>query len=323
MWQTRRFLLLFKLHLWLQLPQKNLRCYNNSMAIALRKQIARNKINTIIAMAVFVALVSLIGWLFAWLFSNPNILLWCVVISTIYALFQYFFSDKLAIASAGAKEADPDEQSRYFRIVKKLTEDAKVPMPRLYIINDSAPNAFATGRDPEHSAIAVTVGLLEIMDDKELRAVLAHELSHVRNFDIRVSMITFGLTSVVGLLSDFGLRVLWYSDRDTEDNSPVGMLFVLLVLALSPLISVIVQLAISRQREYLADASSVSITGDADSMINALRKLDAHNRPMRQQNVATEAMYISNPLKKSVLSRFFSTHPPIEARIERLESVKK
>ena len=111
-------------------------------------------------MAVFVALVSLIGWLFAWLFSNPNILLWCVVISTIYALFQYFFSDKLAIASAGAKEADPDEQSRYFRIVKKLTEDAKVPMPRLYIINDSAPNAFATGRDPEHSAIAVTVGLL-------------------------------------------------------------------------------------------------------------------------------------------------------------------
>ena len=293
------------------------------MATALRKQITRNKINTILAMVVFIAIISLIGWLFAWLFNNPSLLIICVVISTAYALFQYFFSDKLAIASAGAKDADPDEHSRYFRIVKKLAEDAKIPVPRLYIINDSAPNAFATGRDPEHSAVAVTTGLLDIMDDKELRAVLAHELSHVRNFDIRVSMITFGLTSIAGLLSDFGLRVLWYSDRDAEDNSPVGMLFVLFVLVLAPIVSVIVQLAISRQREYLADASSVSLTGDADSMINALRKLDAHNRPMHQQNVATEAMFISNPLKKSVLSRFFSTHPPIEARIERLESVKK
>lgn len=293
------------------------------MTTALRKQITRNKMNTILAMVVFIAIISLVGWLFAWLFNNPKLLIICMVISTAYALFQYFFSDKIAIASAGAKDADPDEHSRYFRIVKKLAEDAKIPMPRLYIINDSAPNAFATGRDPNHSAVAVTTGLLDIMDDKELRAVLAHELSHIRNFDIRVSMITFGLTSVVGLLSDFGLRVLWYSDRDTEDNSPVGMLFVLFVLVLSPIVSLIVQLAISRQREYLADASSVSLTGDADSMINALRKLDVHNRPMHQQNVATEAMYISNPLKKSVLSRFFSTHPPIEARVERLESVKK
>ena len=293
------------------------------MTTALRKQITRNKMNTILAMVVFIAIISLVGWLFAWLFNNPKLLIICMIISTAYALFQYFFSDKIAIASAGAKDADPDEHSRYFRIVKKLAEDAKIPMPRLYIINDSAPNAFATGRDPNHSAVAVTTGLLDIMDDKELRAVLAHELSHIRNFDIRVSMITFGLTSVVGLLSDFGLRVLWYSDRDTEDNSPVGMLFVLFVLVLSPIVSLIVQLAISRQREYLADASSVSLTGDADSMINALRKLDVHNRPMHQQNVATEAMYISNPLKKSVLSRFFSTHPPIEARVERLESVKK
>ena len=293
------------------------------MTTALRKQITRNKMNTILAMVVFIAIISLVGWLFAWLFNNPKLLIICMIISTAYALFQYFFSDKIAIASAGAKDADPDEHSRYFRIVKKLAEDAKIPMPRLYIINDSAPNAFATGRDPNHSAVAVTTGLLDIMDDKELRAVLAHELSHIRNFDIRVSMITFGLTSIVGLLSDFGLRVLWYSDRDTEDNSPVGMLFVLFVLVLSPIVSLIVQLAISRQREYLADASSVSLTGDADSMINALRKLDVHNRPMHQQNVATEAMYISNPLKKSVLSRFFSTHPPIEARVERLESVKK
>ncbi len=293
------------------------------MAIALRKQIARNKINTILVMLFFIAIVSLIGWLFAWLLNRPSVLIWCAIISAAYALFQYFFSDKLAIASAGAKEADQAEQPRYFRIVKKLSESAKIPMPRLYIIDDPAPNAFATGRDPSHSAVAVTTGLLDIMDDKELGAVLGHELSHVRNYDIRLNTITFGLTALVGLLSDFGLRVLWYSDRDEEDNSPVGMLFVLLVLIVSPIISTLIQLAISRQREYLADASSAALTGDNDSMINALRKLDAHNRPMYQQNVAAESMYISDPLKKSVLTRFFSTHPPIEARIERLENAKK
>ena len=293
------------------------------MAIALRTQIARNKINTLLVMLFFIAIVSLIGWLFAWLLNRPSVLIWCAIISAAYALFQYFFSDKLAIASAGAKEADQAEQPRYFRIVKKLSESAKIPMPRLYIIDDPAPNAFATGRDPSHSAVAVTTGLLDIMDDKELGAVLGHELSHVRNYDIRLNTITFGLTALVGLLSDFGLRVLWYSDRDEEDNSPVGMLFVLLVLIVSPIISTLIQLAISRQREYLADASSAALTGDNDSMINALRKLDAHNRPMYQQNVAAESMYISDPLKKSVLTRFFSTHPPIEARIERLENAKK
>ncbi len=293
------------------------------MATALSKQITQNKINTILIMLVFVVIISLLGWLFAWLANNPSILIWCILISATYAVFQYFFSDKLAILSAGAKEADEDIHSRYFRIASKLAEDAKVPMPRLYIINDSAPNAFATGRDPEHAALAVTTGLLDIMDDRELRAVLGHEMSHISNYDIRISMITFGLVMLVGFLSDFGLRVLWYSDRDEEDNSPIGMLFVLIVLVLAPILSTIVQMAVSRQREYLADASSASLTGDAGSMINALRKLDAHNRPMRQQNVATEAMYISNPLKKSVLSRFFSTHPSIEARIERLESVKK
>ena len=293
------------------------------MAIALRKQIARNKINTILVMLFFMAIVSLFGWLFAWLLIRPSVLIWCAIISAAYALFQYFFSDKLAIASAGAKEADQAEQPRYLRIVKKLSESAKIPMPRLYIIDDPAPNAFATGRDPSHSAVAVTTGLLDIMDDKELGAVLGHELSHVRNYDIRLNTITFGLTALVGLLSDFGLRVLWYSDRDEEDNSPVGMLFVLLVLITSPIISTLIQLAVSRQREYLADASSAALTGDTDSMINALRKLDAHNRPMYQQNVAAESMYISDPLKKSVLTRFFSTHPPIEARIERLENAKK
>lgn len=293
------------------------------MAKTLRKQIAQNHRNTILIMLLFLVLMAAIGGVFSWLNSDYHILIWFVVISAAYAAFQYFFADKLAIASAGAKEIQEEDNPRYYKIVSKLAEDAKLPMPRVYIINDSSPNAFATGRNPNKACVAATTGLLEIMDDRELRAVMGHELSHIKNYDIRVSMIVFGLVSLVGLLADFGLRVLFYSDRDEEDNSPVGVLIAVAVLILSPLIATIIQLGISRQREYLADASSASLTGDPDDMIAALRKLDSHAQPMHQQNIASEGMYIANPLRKSFLSKLFSTHPTIESRIERLEDAKK
>ncbi len=289
----------------------------------MRKQIAQNKRNTIIIMVVFVAIITLIGWLFAWLCNNPILLIVFFVISLGYALFQYFVADKLAISAAGAKQIERADNERYYRIVEQLVLEANIPQPKVYLINDDAPNAFATGRDPNHSCIAVTTGLLEIMEDNELKAVIGHELSHIKNYDIRVSMIVFGLVCMVGFMSDFGLRVLFYSDRKEEDNSPIGALIALIVLALSPIVATIVQMGISRQREYLADASSASLTGGPDDMISALRKLDTHTRPMRQQNVATEAMYISNPLRKSTISKLFSTHPPLESRIERLENAKK
>ncbi len=292
------------------------------MAVSMRKQIAQNKRNTILIMLVFIAFITLIGWLFAWLYNDYAILIWFVVVSAGYTLFQYFLADKIAIASAGAREISESDNPRYYKVVQKLAKDAKLPMPRVYIINDSAPNAFATGRNPEHASVAATTGLLDVMNDRELRAVMGHEMSHVKNYDIRISMITFGLVSLVGFIADFGIRVLFYSDRDEENNSPIGALFVLITLILSPIVASLAQMGISRQREYLADASSAAITGDPDSMIDALRALDEHARPMRQQNVASEAMYIANPLRKSVLSRLFSTHPPIESRIERLENSK-
>lgn len=292
------------------------------MAVSMRKQIAQNKRNTILIMLVFIAFIALIGWLFAWLYNEYTILIWFVVVSAGYALFQYFLADKIAIASAGAREISESDNPRYYKVVQKLAKDAKLPMPRVYIINDSAPNAFATGRNPEHASVAATTGLLDVMNDRELRAVMGHEMSHVKNYDIRISMITFGLVSLVGFIADFGIRVLFYSDRDEENNSPIGALFVLITLILSPIVASLAQMGISRQREYLADASSAAITGDPDSMIDALRALDEHARPMRQQNVASEAMYIANPLRKSVLSKLFSTHPPIESRIERLENSK-
>jgi heat shock protein HtpX len=244
------------------------------------------------------------------------------IVALAYALIQYFLADKLAILCTGARQIEKVENPRHYKIIEKLADDMKLPMPKVYIIDDPAPNAFATGRDPQHACVAATSGLLEIMDDKELRAVMGHEMSHVKNYDIRVSMIVFGLAAIVGLISDMGLRMLFWSDRDEEDNSPVGVVFALVTLILAPFVATMIQLAISRQREFLADASSASVT-DTDDMISALRKLDAHVRPMRQQNVAAEALFIAGPLKKSVISKLFSTHPPIEARIERLENAKK
>lgn len=287
----------------------------------MRKQIAQNKRNTLLIIIVFVAFITLIGGLFAWLYNNISALIITAIIAGAYALIQYFMASKLALLGTGARETNKTENPRYYKIVEKLAEDAKLPMPKIYVIDDPAPNAFATGRDPQHACVAVTTGLMEIMDDKELRAVLGHEMSHVKNYDIRVSMIVFGLASIVGLISDIGLRMLFWSDREEEDNSPVGVVFALFTLILAPFVATMIQLAVSRQREYLADASSAAMTS-TDDMVNALRKLDTHNRPMRQQNVAAEALFIVGPLKKSVISKLFATHPPLEARIERLENAK-
>ena len=293
------------------------------MANSLKKQIAHNKRNTIITIAVFVVFIAAIAGIFAWIYNRPGILITAAIISIVYAFIQYFFADKLALMGTGARETTKDENPRLYKAIEQLTSENNLPMPKIYVINDSAPNAFATGRDPSHASVAATTGLLEIMEDKELKAVMGHEMSHVKNYDIRVSMIVFGLAAIVGLISDLGLRMLfWGNERDrNKESSPVGALFALITLILAPLVATLIQMAVSRQREYLADASSASMT-DPDDMINALRKLEAHHRPMRQQNVAAEALFIAGPLKKSLISKLFSTHPPLEARIERLENAK-
>lgn len=196
-------------------------------------------------------------------------------------------------------------------------------MPKVYIIEDPAPNAFATGRDPKHAIVAATTGLLDIMDNKELTAVMAHELSHVKNYDIRVSMITFGLVCIVGYISDLGIRMMFYANHgDDDDNSPIGLIALLVVSILAPITASIAQMAVSREREYLADVSAVKLTRYPEGMISALKKLATHSRPMKHQNSATEALFINNPLKKGFINNLFSTHPPLEKRIERLEHGK-
>ena len=287
------------------------------------KQIAANKRNTILIMIGFVVVIAALGALFAYLFDDWWISAWVLIIAVIYAVAQYFLSASLAVAMTGAKEIHKKDHPRLYNTVENLTITAGLPMPKVYIINDPAPNAFATGRDPKHAIVAATTGLLDIMDNKELTAVMAHELSHVKNYDIRVSMITFGLVCVVGLIADLGTRMIFLTRaRDDEDNSPIGLIVMLLVSILAPVAASLAQFAVSREREYLADASAVQLTRYPEGMISALKKLDTHARPMKRQNPATEALYINNPLRKSAVNILFSTHPPIEKRIERLEHGK-
>lgn len=284
------------------------------------KQIAQNKRNTVLIIIGFLVVITGIGALVAWALDDWLIVAWVFVVALIYAVIQYFCASRIAVAMTGARPITKQDNRRFYNIVENLALTAGLPMPKVYIINDPAPNAFASGRDPQHALVAATTGLLDIMDDKELTAVMAHEMSHVKNYDIRVSMITFGLVCVVGLVSDLGLRLVLFDDDD--DRSPVGLIMMLLVAIISPVAAAIAQMAVSREREYLADASAVNLTRYPEGMISALKKLDTHGRPMRRQNSATEAMYINNPLRKGLVNNLFSTHPPIEKRIERLEHGK-
>ena len=287
------------------------------------KHIATNKRNTIIIMVGFVLFIGLIGALFAYFNNDWTMAIWFFVIAAIYATIQYFAAGRLAMLMTGAKEVQKSDHRRLYTIIENLSITTGMPMPKVCVIADPAANAFATGRSPKHAVVAATTGLLEIMDDKELTAVMAHEMSHVKNYDIRVSMIVFGLVCVIGLISDMGVRMLWFGrGGDDRDRSPVGLVIMLITLILAPIVAAIVQAAISRQREYLADSSAALITRYPEGMVSALRKLEAHARPMHQQNAATEALFIANPLRKSFLTKLFSTHPPIEKRIKRLEDGK-
>jgi len=285
------------------------------------KQIAANKRNTVIIMIIFVAIIGLIGVAFAFAFKDWWIEVGILAFALIYAVVQYFASSSLAVAMTGARQIQKKDYPAFYNAVENITQTAGLPMPKVYVIDDPAPNAFAAGRNPDNALVAATTGLLDIMDKNELEAVVGHEVSHIKNYDIRVSMITFGLVCIVGFVADLGLRMSLYGRK--EDRSPVGLIIMLVTAIFAPLAASLAQLAISREREYLADASSVNLTRYPEGMISALKKLDEHGRPMRRQNAATEALYINSPMKKGTLANLFSTHPPIEKRIEKLENGKK
>ena len=282
--------------------------------------ISKNKRNTVLIMAVFVALIGVIGIVVGYLNDSYSLSVTILVMAAIYALIQYFAASSLAMAMTGAKEIQKQDAPELWRTVENLAIASGVPMPKVYLINDPAPNAFATGRDPKHAIVGATTGLLEIMDKRELEAVMAHEMSHVQNYDIRVSMIAFGLVSAIGLLADVALRMMFFGDSRDRNVHPMVYVLGLAVVILAPMLAAITQMAISRQREYLADASGALMTRDSEGLASALGKLRDYGRPMQKQTTSTANLFLSDPLKPGFFAKLFSTHPPLDERIARLRN---
>ncbi len=283
-------------------------------------------------MLVFFLLLALVGYAVGYLFIRSGLggLVIALIIGFIYALSMIFQSTEIVMSMNGAREVDEQTAPDLYHVVEDMALVAQIPMPRVFIIDDPALNAFATGSNPQNAAVAATSGLLAIMNREELEAVMGHEVSHIRNYDIRISTIAVALASAITMLSSMAGRMMWWggagrrrSDDDRDGNGlEIIMLVVsLLAIVLAPLAATLVQLAISRQREFLADASSVELTRNPQGMINALDKLD-NSKPMsRHVDDASSALYINDPKKGGGFQKLFYTHPPISERIERLKQM--
>lgn len=298
------------------------------------KEIDSNKRRTAFLIGFFLIFIIAFGYVLSWYFNNYFILVIAVIIATTQALVSYYYSDSITLAVSGAKEVPRKEPYlTLHRKVENLAITAGLPKPKIYIINDSAPNAFATGRDPKYASIAVTSGLLEKLNKSELEGVIAHELSHVGNYDIRLMTIVVVLVGVVALISDFFLRWTWFgggrrrSDGEGGGQLQLILLIVAIVMAiLAPLAASLMQLAISRKREYLADASGALLTRYPEGLAEALEIISQDPEPLEVANKATAHLYIESPFKESShnqgwLSGLFETHPPVGERIKRLRAM--
>ena len=281
--------------------------------------ISENKRNTVIIFMVFIAIISGIGLYFSYIYKNDYIFIILLVFSILYALVQYNISKSIVLYMNGAKPVSREIATGFYAAVETISITAGLPMPKLYIIDDESPNAFAAGTNPEKSIICATTGLLNIMNKGELEAVVAHEMSHIKNYDIRVSMAAVALTSVIELISELVLRFFIWSDDDNDNRNPFIVVLGLLFVMISPLLALVTRLAISRQREFLADATAVSLTRYPEGMISALQKLKNNGKPLRKQNSTTANLFIVNPMKRSFFQNLFSTHPSIDDRISRLK----
>ncbi len=284
--------------------------------------IAANKRNTVLIIIFFVLLIGGLATYAGYATGYGSSAFLIIGFVALYALIQYYAAGAFAVAASGAVQITKADNPRLWRTVENIAISEGMPMPKVYLIKDEAPNAFASGRDPKHAVVAATTGLLAIMDDNELQGVMAHEMAHVKNYDIRVSTIVFGLVSAVGILADFFLRMAFYSgnsrSKDSGQLALVLIAFGIVAWIVSALIGPIVSAAVSRQREYLADASGAEITRFPEGLQGALGKLRDYGRPMRKASSSMAHMYISDPVKPSVAERLFSTHPPLDKRIERL-----
>jgi heat shock protein HtpX len=299
------------------------------------EQIAANKRKTVGLVALFVLLLFGVGFLFDYLLKGGVVGLVIVAIIVIASsFFSYFNSDKVALRMAHARPADPQEYARYHNLVEGLCIASGLPKPRLYVVDDPAPNAFSTGRNPKHAAVAVTTGLLEKMNRVELEGVLAHELSHIRNYDVLVMTLAVTMVGIIVLLSDYFLRIMFWTggraENDRDGNNPLGIVFAIvgfILLIFAPIIARLMQFAVSRRREYLADASGVLLTRYPPGLISALEKLKDDHTSTHFASKATAHLWIEEPLDKetnkgeSKWNHLFDTHPPIDDRIHALEQM--
>lgn len=277
-------------------------------------------------MGIFFAVVLGIGWLAAQYYGDYSYVIVAILFALVMNVTAYWFSDKIAIASAGAKPADEREYLELHRIVENLAITAGLPKPRVYIINDPAPNAFATGRNKEHAVIAVTTGLLSTLSRTELEGVIAHELSHVGNRDILVMTVAVVLVGVISTLANLALHMSYSGGGDRRSNNPLILIGFLAAIILAPIAAQLIQLAVSRKREFLADASGALLTRYPDGLASALQKIGAYNAPMQRASTTTAHLFISNPFgahpKGQWLANLFSTHPPVEQRIAALNGME-
>ena len=286
-------------------------------------QIAANKRKTWFIMLAFLMVASLLAWAISSYYGDPSMTVIILVVAGGYALFSYYNAGKMAVAMNGAKQIEQKDNPRFYRIVENLAITDGLPMPKVYIIDDPALNAFATGRDPDHAIVAATSGLLDLLDDSEVEGVMAHELGHVKNYDIRVSMIAFALVAVIAIISDIFLRMQFFGGRRNSNNEGGAIIAViaLVVAVLAPIAATLLQLAISRKREYLADATGALTTRYPEGLASALGKISKQGSVLKRQNTSTAHLFFASPLKAGFMSKLFSTHPPIQDRIARLHEM--
>ena len=285
------------------------------------QQIASNKRRTIILLLAFLVLL----WGFAYVISkatgNPGLLFIIGLFSLSYAVFSYFAGSRLALAVNRAEEIQKKDDPRLWRIVENLSITDGLPMPRVFIMDDPALNAFATGRKPDKAAVCATSGILKALNDTELEGVMAHELGHIKNYDMRVNTIAFALVGIVSMIADFFWHITIFGGRDENRNQLFAILAIVAVI-LAPIAAALLQLAISRRREYLADATGALTTRYPEGLASALEKIGARGSQTRIQSTATAHMFFANPLRGGSLAGLFSTHPPIEERIKALREMK-
>jgi heat shock protein HtpX len=294
--------------------------------VTLYTQQTKNVEKTWLLMTLFFVVVIAIGWAFSWYFGNPDILYFFVAFSILMNIFSYWYSDKIVLKLAGAKEASREENFDLYTTVENLSIAAGLPMPKVYIVTDPAPNAFATGRNKEHAVVCATTGLLAILNKTELEGVIAHELSHVGNRDMLLSTVVVVLVGFISIMASFLRRsMIFGGGRRNNNEGEAGVIIFIVEIVLSilaPLVAVLIQLAISRKREFLADASGAMLTRYPEGLASALRKISEYSQPMVHQSSAIAHLYISDPTGGSKfgkkVSNLFSTHPPIEDRIKAL-----